>query len=70
MTTQQIQIFTSADGHAELQVALDQETVWLSQAQMAQLFDTSMDNISLHRKNIYRDDEGIDLATIEDNPCV
>ena len=70
MTTQQIQIFTSADGQAELQVALDKETVWLSQAQMAQLFDTSMDNISLHRKNIYRDDECTDLATIEDNACV
>ena len=66
MTTQHIQIFTSADGQAELQVALVQETVWLSQAQMAQLFDTSTDNISLHLKNIYQDDELTELATTED----
>ena len=66
MTTQHIQIFTSADGQAELQVALVHETVWLSQAQMAQLFDTSTDNISLHLKNIYQDDELTELATTED----
>jgi len=44
MTEQQIRIFTSSDGQAQLEVALEQETVWLSQAQMGQLFDTIPEN--------------------------
>jgi len=63
---QQVHLFISQDGQAQLEVALDQETVWLSQAQMAQLFDTSADNISLHLKNIYQEDELIETATTED----
>ena len=43
--TQQIQIFTSSDGQAQLSVALEQDTVWLSQAQMAELFDKDDDTI-------------------------
>ncbi len=39
MSTQQIQIFTSEDGQARLEVALEQETVWLRQEQMCQLFE-------------------------------
>ena len=62
----QIQIFTSADGQAQLSVAMDQETVWLTQAQMAELFDTSADNISLHLKNIYATQELDEQATAED----
>jgi len=46
-------------------VRLEGETVWLSQAQMADLFDTSTDNISLHLKNIYRDGELEESATTE-----
>lgn len=66
MTGQQIQLFTSADGKARLEVTLEQETVWLTQAQMALLFDTSTDNISLHLKNIYREGELSEGATTED----
>lgn len=40
MTDQQIQIFTSEDGEAQLEVALDQDTVWLSQAQMVSTWTT------------------------------
>ena len=53
MNSQQIQIFTSEDGKAQLEVALEQDTVWLSQAQMAELYDTSADNVGLHLKNIF-----------------
>ncbi|MCX2778624.1 virulence RhuM family protein [Microbulbifer thermotolerans] len=66
MTDSQIQLFTSADGKARLEVTLEQETVWLTQAQMALLFDTSTDNISLHLKNIYREGELSEGATTED----
>ena len=37
--------YTSDDGQIKLDVATDGETVWLSQKQMARLFDCSMDNI-------------------------
>lgn len=70
MTDQQIQIFTSQDGRAQLEVALDRDTVWLSQAQMATLFDTSADNISLHLKNIYQEGELSDSATTEESSVV
>ncbi len=49
-----------------IDVRLEGETVWLSQAQMADLFGTSTDNISLHLKNIYNDQELQDEATTED----
>lgn len=49
-----------------MQVRLEGETLWLSQAQMAQLFDTSTDNISLHLKNIYREGELAEEATAGD----
>lgn len=59
-----IVIFESGD--QPVQVRLEGETVWLTQAQMAELFDTSTDNISLHLKNIYADEELEEPATTED----
>lgn len=53
-------------GGEPVQVRLEGETVWLSQAQMAELFGTSADNISLHLKNIYADKELEEPATTED----
>lgn len=66
MSTQQIEIYTCPDGKAHFEVALDRDTVWLSQAQMAALFDTSTDNISLHLKNIYQEGELDEVATTEE----
>jgi prophage maintenance system killer protein len=63
---QQIQIYQSEDGQLELKVTFDQDTIWLTQAQMAELFGTGADNISLHLKNIYADQELDELATTED----
>ena len=45
---------------------LEQETVWLSQRQMGDLFDTSIDNIGLHLKNIFSDEELDEGSTTED----
>ena len=59
-----IVIFESGD--QPVQVRLEGETVWLTQAQMAELFDTSTDNISLHLKNVYKDNELDESATTED----
>lgn len=59
-----IVIFESGD--QPVQVRLEGETIWLTQAQMAELFGTSTDNISLHLKNIYIDKELEEPATAED----
>lgn len=61
-----IEIYQTSDGQTQVEVLFGQETVWLSQAQMAQLFDTSADNISLHLKNIYAEGELDEQATTED----
>jgi len=53
----QIEIYQTNDNQTEIQVRLDSETVWLSQKQMALLFDCSTDNISLHLKNIFKTKE-------------
>ncbi len=59
-----IVIFESDDQPVE--VRLEGETVWLSQAQIAELFGTSTDNISLHLKNIFTDNELDERSTTED----
>ena len=55
--TQQIQLFTSADGQAQLQVALEHETVWLSLQQLTELFGRDKSVISRHLKNIFDSNE-------------
>lgn len=57
MDNQQVQIFTSADGQAQLEVALEQDTVWLNQAQMAELFDKDVRTINEHIGNVFTDEE-------------
>ena len=66
LMTPQCQIIIFESLNQPVQVRLEGDTVWLSQAQMAELFDTSTDNISLHLKNIYADKELEEPATIED----
>ena len=62
----QVLIYQSESGQTRLEVRLSGETVWLTQAQMAELFQTSADNISLHLKNIFEDKELEEMATAED----
>ena len=57
-------IFESCD--QAVQVRLEGETVWLTQTQMAELFGTTTDNISLHLKNVYASNELEEIATTED----
>ena len=60
-------IFEDADKAVEVRLDADRETVWLTQRQMADVFDTSTDNIGLHLKNIYADDELGEEATTEES---
>lgn len=53
----EIIIYKGADGAPKIEVRMKDETVWLSQKQMAELFDCSVDNISLHLKNVFKEAE-------------
>jgi prophage maintenance system killer protein len=50
-------IFETNDSAVKLEVPVENETVWLTQAQMAELFDTSKQNISLHINNCFKEGE-------------
>ena len=54
---QQVHLFISQDGQARLEVALEQETVWLSQAQMCDLFGRDQSVISRHVRNVFKEGE-------------
>jgi hypothetical protein len=60
------QMLIYRDGTAHLQVRLDGQTVWLTQAGMAELFQTTPQNITLHIKGIYDDGELSEPATCKD----
>jgi hypothetical protein len=49
--------YTSPEGNVNIEVIYNNETFWLSQKRMADLFGCSTDNISLHLKNIFKDKE-------------
>ena len=59
-------VYESPDGEGLVDVRLEDESVWLTQRQMAEVFQTSTDNVSLHLKNIYATDELEEAATTED----
>lgn len=61
-----IVIYQSEDGKTKIDVKLEDETVWLSQQQMADLYDTTKQNISLHIKNIYDEEELIENSTVKE----
>lgn len=63
----QIIIYNTADGQTKIEVKMKDETVWLTQKQMAELFDCSADNISLHLKNIYKEAELSENSVTEDS---
>lgn len=63
-------IYETPEGEARVDVRLERETVWLTQRQMAELFDTSTDNVGLHLKNVFDEDELVEAATTEDYSVV
>ena len=57
MENNKIVIYQTEDGHTQIDVRLENETVWLTQAQMADLFQTDRTSIVRHINNIYKVDE-------------
>jgi len=50
-------IYTSIDGQTKIDVRLEDETLWLTQAQMCELYQTSKSNVSEHIKHIFEEGE-------------
>ena len=61
----QITIYQTEDGKIQIGVLFSNENIWLTQKLMAQLFDCSVDNISLHLKNIFAEKELIKNSVTE-----
>ncbi len=65
-TNSQIVIYQTENGQTKLDVRLENETVWLTQKLMAELFQTTPQNITIHLKNIFDEGELIESATCKD----
>ena len=65
-STAEFLIFTGQAGEDDIEVRYQGEAIWLTQKLMAELFGTSSDNIGLHLKNIYAEEELQEKATTED----
>ena len=63
-------LYTTDDGRSQIKLRAKDQTVWLSQREMAQLFDVSTDNVGLHLKNIFEDGELSPEATTEESSVV
>lgn len=63
-------LYTTEDGRSHIKLRADQQTVWLTQLEMADLFDATKQNISLHLKNIFEDRELEASATVKESLTV
>ncbi len=59
-------IYQTDDGLTKIDVKVENETVWLSQQQMADLYDTTKQNISLHIKNFFYKEELDEDSTVKE----
>ena len=61
----EIIFYKTEDGRAALQVRFEAETVWLTQQQMGELFQTTVPNISMHIRNVFEEKELLPNSTIK-----
>ena len=64
MVDNRIIIYTANDGKTRIDVKLEEETLWLTQAQMCELYQTSKSNISEHIKHIFEEGELSQESTV------
>jgi len=67
---EELVIFQEAGEPVEVRLDMQRDTVWMTRRQMADLFETSTDNISLHLKNIFAEGEISEAATTEESSAV
>ena len=63
-------VYTTEDGRSQIKLRADRQTVWLTQLEMADLFDATKQNISLHLKNVFEDGELDPAATVKESLTV
>ena len=63
-------LYTAPDGTTQLDVKLENETVWLTQSQMAMLFDVDRTSVLRHIRNIYKSEELDEISTCAKNAQV
>ena len=66
MEDNKIIIYQTEDGQTRIDVRMENETVWLSQAQMAELFQKTPQNITMHIRNAYNEGELDEISTCKD----
>ena len=64
MEENKVIIYTTEDGQTRIDVKLEDETLWLTQAQMCKLYQTSKSNVSEHIKHIFEDGELTETAVV------
>lgn len=70
MSLGELLLYTTEDGQTHIQLRVDHGTVWLTQLEMAELFQASVPSINIHINNILEDGELTDEATIKENLIV
>jgi len=66
MEENKIIIYLSEDGQTQIDVRLENDTVWLTQAQMVELFQTTKQNVSLHVGNVFKEGELEQKSTVKE----
>jgi len=62
----QVLLYRAPDGRTRLEVRMQDETVWLTQAQMAELFQTTVANVNIHLRNIFTEGEMDKVSAIKE----
>jgi hypothetical protein len=65
-TSSELILYRTEDGRTRIQCRFEDDTIWLTQAQMAVLFQTTPQNVTLHLKAIFREGELLEEATCKD----
>ncbi len=60
-------LYTSEDGNTRLDLRAEGQTIWLTQTEVAELFQTTKQNVSLHAKNIFREGELAQDSVVKDS---
>ncbi len=66
LPTSEIIIYQTEDGRTRIQCRFENETLWLTQAQLAELFQTTPQNVTLHLKANFAEGELSEVATCKD----
>ena len=66
MEENKIIIYQTEDGQTQIDVRLENDTVWLTQAQMVELFQTTKQNVSLHVSNVFKEGELEQESTVKE----